>query len=117
MKPASRAVLHKGRVHPALEAAAHVIMGAGWRVTSIYRPDGSSHRTGRALDAAPLVYQAGGLTEVSAKSIYDLLRRRLPRYRFTVVAETDHVHVELARRYPAGFGILTRRGVLMTPET
>lgn len=101
-----------GIAHPRVLDIARILMSHGWRVTSIYRPGAPSHSKGLALDATPLIYHAGGFGFKTAALVYDLLCS----YGFsdvTVVAEDDHLHIELATRFTPGPGVLTAKGLCM----
>lgn len=107
-----RRVRLKGFAHPRILQVAKAIMAMGWRVTSIFRPGAPSHSKGVALDAAPLILHAGGFGPETADLVYHMLSDAgFPDV--TVVSEDDHVHIELADRFPAGPGVLTKRGLVM----
>lgn len=94
-----------GIADPTIIDAASFLARRGFRATSIYRPDGTSHETGRSLDVAPMIFQSGGLGLGVARELYDLLRDGLG-VAFVVVSESDHVHIELPGRFEAGYGKL-----------
>lgn len=104
-----------GRAHPAVLRAARAVMAAGWRVTSIVRPDtallrGPSHAAGIALDIAPLIGGVGGFGPKTATQVLTLLKRTVPDANWWVVGENDHFHVQLTNG-PSRVGILLPGGV------
>lgn len=70
-------------------------MAAGWRVTSIFRPDGGHHAQGIALDATPLVYTAFTFGPRTAKHMLRELLRNGHSGPWLVVSEKDHLHIQL----------------------
>jgi len=107
-----RHVRMRGFAAPEILQIAHVVMASGWRVTSIYRPGAPSHSKGIALDIAPLIFHAGGFGPQTAALVYQLLCDA-GHPNVTVVAEDDHIHIELAARFAPGPGVLTQRGLVM----
>lgn len=95
MSDALPTIVHRGHVDPVILQAARYVQQLGWRVTSIYRPGRGNHRTGRAMDIAPMTYTAGGFGLRTAALVWGLLHRRFPDHRWLAVAELDHVHVQL----------------------
>jgi len=101
-------------VSPAVLAAAKSVMAAGWRVTSIYRPDDGHHAQGIAFDMAPMLYASRSFGPRTAKHILLELLRTGHIGPWLVVSEIDHCHVQL---YGANtYGWQPRRGELyITP--
>lgn len=90
-----------GHARPEVLSAAQAIMRAGWRVTSIVRPDsptfpGPNHAKGIALDVAPLVGGTGGFGPRTGLMVLAVLKENDPLSRWWVVGESDHFHIQLA---------------------
>lgn len=104
-----------GAARPEVLAAARLIQSAGWRVTSIVRPDtallrGPSHAAGIALDVAPLTGGVGGFGPKTGRLILEGLTKHIPGVKWWVVGENDHFHIQLAPDR-SRVGILLKRGV------
>lgn len=99
-------------MHPHVARAAKAIQDAGWRVSSIYRPDAASgaHREGRALDVCPVIYHDGGFGPRTATAVLEVIKSAVPEANWASIAENDHVHVELAPQDRVG--VLTNQGVI-----
>lgn len=84
-------------VHPSIDAAAQVMTAAGWRVTSIIRPNSEVHASGRAADFAPWKYTPTNVGPRTAVRVATLLQSQLPHHTpLIVVAEPDHIHCEVS---------------------
>lgn len=118
-------IVDQGSAHPLVLRSADALRGlAGWRVTSVYRPDADTsptHYAGRAIDVAPLRYQRGGLGLPQCRIIADFLTRTVPEAAFDVIAEDDHIHLtfrgESARAGSNAIGLYTPNGVIMSIQT
>lgn len=102
-------------MHPLVKQAARLIMDAGWRVTSIVRPDtphlrGPSHARGIALDIAPMQGGSGGFGPKTANLILTYLTSCIPGSRWLVVGENDHFHIQLTPT-KSRVGVYTPKGV------
>lgn len=105
-------IRRSGFAHQRIIQLAHLMASLGWRVTSVFRPNAPSHSKGRALDVTPMIWHEGGFGPRTAELLYATLAEHgYPDV--TVVSENDHVHIELAERFPPGPGVLTREGLKM----
>lgn len=99
---------------PAVDArvltAARAIQRGGWRVTSVYRPDGGHHSQGIALDVAPMLYSPNRFGPRTAKYFLQWLQERRIEGPWLVVSERDHIHIQLHDRDL--FGYQPKRGEL-----
>jgi hypothetical protein len=85
------------RIHPVIHAVAQAIMREGWRVTSILR-DSPTHRQGIALDCASFEAVRGGYGPRTAQLVWHVAKGVAPDSQFLVLAEPDHIHVNLNRK-------------------
>jgi len=90
--PAS--ILRRGHVHPDVITAATAVQAAGWRVTSVYRTEGT-HSEGISFDCAPMVFAQGGFGERTAQLVWEVVKRAVPHQKWMANAELDHIHVML----------------------
>lgn len=110
-----------GVVHPAVAALATAAMRAGWRVSSIIRPNhgpggSESHSKGIALDVCPLNMTIGGYGPRTALAMWCLAKEVAPHFTWFSLAENDHVHIQLADRDFLGIQIDGHPHRYFTPD-
>jgi len=88
-------------VHPTIRKAYSILIGKGWRITSIVRPGAVTHATGRAIDFTPRLYAAKWATLDRARRLYKQLARYLGPD-FMIAGEDDHMHIGVDP--PFGYG-------------
>lgn len=84
-------------IDPRVIAAAKGVKDDGWRVTSIYRPNEGHHSQGIAFDIATMEYQRGTYGPRTAKATLKALLAAGHSGPWLVVAEVDHIHIQLNR--------------------
>lgn len=105
-----------GVAHPDVLKLAKAIQDAGWRVTSIWRPEGT-HSTGLSLDASPMRTNIGGFGLRTARHFLGFAHRALPGSHWLVLSEHNHLHIQRTNRDVLGTQAQGETAVLYDPNT
>lgn len=84
-----------GELSDVLVTTAALVHGMGWRITSILREDAPSHRSGHAIDLAPLTRTNWSIDD--APRVIRHVRRALGDLNrfWSVYIEPTHVHMQI----------------------
>lgn len=82
-------------MRPEVRKLARALLKLGLRVTSIFRPDSSSHGLGIALDVTSIDYRIGEYDRETAAWLVRFAKRVAPGTTWAAASEPDHVHIEL----------------------
>jgi hypothetical protein len=97
-------------VHPTIRALYDLLTRKGFRITSVVRPNASSHASGRAIDVARRMYDDDWADWDAAKQLWDLVTPVVGTS-IMVVGEDDHIHIGTAA--PHGVGYDGKRGTVL----
>lgn len=84
----------QGVIRPPVLITARAVQDAGWRVSSIIRPQGT-HALGISLDVCPMTYHVGGFGPKTAQLLWRVAKEAQPNMYWMALAEPDHIHLQL----------------------
>jgi len=112
-------ILRTGSAHPAVVRMAVAIQsgrfsqpGYPWRVTSVWRDEGT-HGDGVSLDMAPMIFVMGGFGLKTALAVWRVAKHVEPQYCWLANAELDHIHLQLFKQDCLGMN--TKAGTILYP--
>lgn len=102
-------------IHPLIDGGGRHLASRGMRVTSLVRPNAGEHSSGRAMDVARWKYGNDYSRADAARVMRELVNYNKDAP-WVVVAEQDHVHVELGPRRLIGVKNRNTRNQLKLEE-